>query len=42
MEFIGLTLAKIGKQAVNIIYRFATDFPPKWPRSRPLAPFTAG
>jgi hypothetical protein len=37
-----LALAKIGKQAVNIIWRFAADFSPKWQRFRRLTPFTAG
>ncbi|GGJ33993.1 hypothetical protein GCM10011393_00490 [Sphingopyxis bauzanensis] len=42
MGFIDLALAKIGKQAVNVIWRFAADFPPKWQRSRHMTPFTAG
>jgi hypothetical protein len=42
MESMRLALAKIGKQAVNIIWRFAVVFQPKWQRSRHLTPFTAG
>jgi hypothetical protein len=42
MGFIDLALAKIGKQAVNVIWRFAADFSPKRQRSRRLTPFTAG